>query len=91
MTILYRTLMRSSFKKLDFKASKAKSYKEIATILKLGDKVRIVVPVLKIKKNGLPTYSKEIYTVSKVIRGNAKNFTIPRYKLTSRFRRMLSQ
>ena len=26
-------------------------------------------------------YSNEIYTVSKVIKGNAKNFTIPRYKL----------
>ena len=65
------------------KNSKARSYKEIDTVLKVGDRVRIVVPALKIKKKGLPTYSTEIYTVTKVIKGNAKNFTIPRYKLTS--------
>ena len=65
------------------KNSKAKSYKEIDTVLKVGDRVRIVVPALKIKKKGLPTYSTEIYTISKVVKGNVKNFTIPRYKLTS--------
>lgn len=65
------------------KNSKAKSYKEIDTLLTVGTRVRVVVPALKIKKKGLPTYSTEIYTISKVIKGSAKNFTIPRYKLTS--------
>lgn len=64
--------------------SNAKKYKEVDKVLELGNRVRLVIekdnPL--IKKKGLPIWSKEIYTISKVIKGNAKTFSINRYKLT---------
>lgn len=60
---------------------KAKQYKGIDTLLSVGNKVRIVIPKEKQKTKGLPNYSEDIYIISKVIKGNALNFTIPRYKL----------
>ena len=65
------------------KANHAKKYKEVNTVLEVGDKVRIIIekgnPL--ISKKGSPLWSKEIYTVFKVINGNKKTFTINRYKL----------
>lgn len=63
------------------KAKKAKSFKNLDTILEVNQKVRIVKPLLKIKNKGEPNYSTEIYFVSKVIKGNKENLTISRYKL----------
>ena len=59
----------------------AKSYKNVNTILKVGDYCRIIIEKSLIKKKGLPLYSEEIYTISKVIKGNKDSFTISRYKL----------
>lgn len=62
------------------KAKHAKSFKEVDTLLSIGNKVRIYIE-RKSAFDKTQNYSNEIYTVSKVIKGNAKNFTIPRYKL----------
>jgi transposase InsO family protein len=59
----------------------AKSFKEIDTVLEVGDFVRIVNETGKIKSKGQPIYSLDIYKVLKVIKGNKKAFTINRYKL----------
>jgi hypothetical protein len=63
------------------KDSKAQSFKNIDTVLKVGQKVRTVVPELAIRKKGLPTYSTVVYTIVKVIKGHTENITIPRYKI----------
>ena len=62
------------------KVKHARSFKEINTLLSIGNKVRIYLE-RKSAFDKTQNYSNEIYTVSKVIKGNAKNFTIPRYKL----------
>ena len=59
----------------------AKAYKEIDILLKIGDSVRILIPKKTKIEKGKPTYTDEVYNISKVIPGNAKTFTIPRYKL----------
>ena len=59
----------------------AKSYKEINVVLKVGDLVRIEIPKKTKIEKGKPVYSEGIYHVVKVIPGNKKTFTIPRYKL----------
>ena len=64
------------------KNGKAKSYKEIDTLLSLGDTVRLLIPLGKTKTKGQPTYSRELYKIIKVIPGNPKTFTIPRYKIS---------
>ena len=60
---------------------KGKGYKEINTVLKVGDTVRIVVELKK--KKGDPNWTRELFKIHKVIKGNAANFTIPRYKVIS--------
>ncbi len=62
-------------------AVKALGYKEINTVLKVGDRVRIVVQEEAIQKKMLPIYSVNIYKIHQVIQGHIKNLTIPRYKL----------
>ena len=64
------------------RSDKARQYKGIDTILELGQKVRIVIEKGKNKKKGLPTYSEEVFKVSRIIKGHKENLTIPRYKLT---------
>ena len=61
---------------------KGQGYKEINTLLKVNDKVRLLIPTGKIKSKGQPVYSTEIYTIRNVIKGNAERFTIPRYGLS---------
>lgn len=63
------------------KKTKAKSYKNIDTVLQVGDKVRVIIPATKIKTKGEPLWSKDIYTIKKVIPGNSIKFTIPRYQI----------
>lgn len=63
------------------RAKKRKAYKEIETVLKVNQKVRIVIPKLKIKTKGEAKWSNEIYTIVKVVNANPLNFTQPRYKL----------
>jgi hypothetical protein len=55
------------------------SYKQVDTVLKLGDTVR-VVEQFKIKSKGQPLYSMELFNISKVIKGNGIS-TIPRYQI----------
>jgi hypothetical protein len=60
---------------------KSKAYKDIDKVLEVGDTVRVLVEVGKQKSKGEPNWTRELYTISKVIKGNAKKFTIPRYKI----------
>jgi hypothetical protein len=64
------------------RADKSRQYQGIDTVLEVGQKVRVVVPKEKNKVKGLPNYTEEVYTISKVIKGHKENLTIPRYKLT---------
>jgi hypothetical protein len=61
------------------KENHALSYKQVDTVLKLGDTVR-VVEQFKIKSKGQPLYSMELFNISKVIKGNGIS-TIPRYQI----------
>ena len=63
----------------------AKTYKQIDTVLEVGDSVRVAIPKAQIQKKGLATYTKEIYTIIKVIPPNNKKFTIARYSIKDRF------
>ena len=66
------------------RADKSRQYRGVDTILEVGTLVRTVVPIGKNKKKGLPNYSEEVYTISKVIKPTTvESLTIPRYKLTS--------
>jgi hypothetical protein len=62
-------------------AKKRMGYKEILTVLKVGDHVRLVTPKEKYKTKGKPLWSTEIYTIVKVIPANKLKTTIPRYKI----------
>ena len=61
---------------------KAKGYKEISTVLKVGDTVRIVLEKKGLKKTGI-NWTRELYKIHKVIPGNKDKSTIPRYKVIS--------
>jgi hypothetical protein len=63
------------------RAKKSKGYKEITTVLKVGQKVRLVVPKLSIKRKGEPLWSTDIYTIAGIINAHPENFTQPRYKV----------
>jgi transposase InsO family protein len=65
------------------KNGKAKAYKDIDTVLPVETKVRILIEKKGAIDKGGPSYSDEIYAVVRVIKGNAKAFTITRYKLAS--------
>lgn len=62
---------------------KAKGYKEISTVLKVGDTVRIVLEKEMIKRKGDPIWSRELYKIHRVIPANKLKNTIPRYKVIS--------
>lgn len=60
---------------------KSKSFKEINTVLKVGDTVRVLIEKGKQKSKGEPNWSRELFEIHKVIPGNKANFTITRYKV----------
>ena len=61
------------------KASKGQGFKEVNTVLSVNDNVRVIIE--KKGKKGEPNWTKEIYKVRKVIKGNVNKNTIDRYKI----------
>jgi hypothetical protein len=47
----------------------------------VGTHCRIIIEKKLIQKKGVPLYTEEVYTISKVIKSNKDKFTLPRYKL----------
>jgi hypothetical protein len=64
----------------NLKTNHAKSYKEVDTVLEIGDSVRVLIQK-KSKLDKQQTYSEEIYKINKVIKGNSMKFTINRYQV----------
>jgi Integrase core domain len=65
------------------KSQKAKADKNLDTVLPVETKVRILIEKKSAIDKGNPTYSDAVYTIVRVIQGNAKAFTINRYKLAN--------
>lgn len=63
----------------NIKNEKAKGYAETDTVLKVGEKVRVIIPKKKGKLD--QNYTDEIFTINKVISGSKESSSTSRYQL----------